>query len=345
MRSTLPVNGLTAAFLTTVVTLGLAPEASAAPRFEAFGDGSVWKTDVRSAPLNPNSAALVTNLVGQVAENYGTAAFNVNTYGTSIYTVPADQAVVDVAWIDCQRKGRAPAGLLGEGGQFTAVPIPSDAVPAAGTDGQLTVHSPSSDTLWEFWKAKRVNGQWQACWGGRLDDVSTSGGYFSGWWGASASGLAVSGGSVLVQDAQAGVVDHALSLQLPEVQEKSVYSWPAQRSDGDDLSADAIPEGLRFRLDPTVNVEALPLTPIAKMVARSAQTYGFIVTDRAGAVAVVAESPSAAIAATGVNPWTALMRGKKSYEIFKNFPWDKMQALPVDHGEPSVVPPAVPAPV
>ena len=336
MRSTLPFSGLTAAVLTTVVTLATTTEASAVPRFEAFGADSVWKADVSSAPLNPNSAALVTNLVGQVAANYGTAAFNVNTYGTSIYTVPADQPLIDVTWVDCQRKGKAPAGLLGEGGQFTAVPIPADAVPAAGTDGQLTIHSPSTDTLWEFWKAKRVNGQWTACWGGRLDDVSTSEGYFEGWWGASASGLAVSGGSVLIQDAQAGVIDHALSLQIPNVQDKAVFSWPAQRSDGSDLTPNAIPEGLRFRLDPAVNVEALNLTPIAKMVARSAQKQGFIVTDRAGAVAVVAESPSAVTAATGINPWTALMKGKKSYEIFKNFPWDKMQALPMDYGEPQV---------
>ena len=49
--------------------------------------------------------------------------------------------------------------------------------------------------------------------------------------------------------------------------------------------------GTRFRLDPSVNVDKLQLHPVAKMVARAAQTYGFIVTDQSGAVAVVTAPP------------------------------------------------------
>ncbi|MEZ0166643.1 DUF4124 domain-containing protein [Kineococcus sp. LSe6-4] len=328
---------------TSILTLSASPSlagasdviADQAPTGGIFSATSVWRTDVSKAPVNPDSAALVSNVTGQVAANYGTAAFNVNQYGTSIYTVNATQQRVDVAWNNCQRKPYTPSGLLGEGGQFSQVPIPDGAVPAAGTDGQLTIYSPETDQLWEFWKAKRVNGTWQACWGGRIDGVSTSPGYFDGYWGAAASGLAVSGGSVLIGDAQAGVIDHALSLQLVDVQEASTFSWPAQRSDGIDTAADAIPEGLRFRLDPTVNVDALKLTPIARAIAKAAQKYGFIVTDRAGAVAVVAESPSAVKADTGVNPWTTLMKGKPSYAIMKNFPWDRLQALPMDYGVPA----------
>ncbi|WP_432511354.1 DUF4124 domain-containing protein [Kineococcus sp. SYSU DK001] len=353
--------GLAAVALTTALTVSLAPTATAGtptlgagqrglaapPKVVAqttsaattlnglYGARSVWKTDVSQAPLAANSGALVANLAGQVDRYYGAAAFNVNKFGTSIYTVDAGQRRIDVKWDNCQRKTYTPRGLLGAGGQFTQVPIPDDAVPAAGTDGQLTIYSPSSDQLWEFWKAKRVDGQWQACWGGRIDRVSTSHGHFSEHWGASASGLAVAGGSILVSDAQAGVIDHALSLQLVNAGIYSNWSWPAQRSDGQDRSADAIPEGTRFRLDPSVDVDALKITPLAKMVAKAAQKYGFIITDKGGAVAITAESPSAVQAATGVNPWTSVMAGKKSYEIFKGFPWDKMQALPKDYGKPT----------
>lgn len=357
MRKPLPVAAAAAVFSVLAVTA--APAASAqgpvvpgrsrsvasashinsvigtdGPRGGVFGAKSVWKTNVAQAPLAPNSAALVANLAGQVKRYYGAAAFNVNTYGTSIYTVDAAQARVDVKWDNCQKKTYTPRGLLGDGGQFTGVPIPDDAVPAAGTDGQLTVYSPATDQLWEFWKAKRVGTQWQACWGGRIDNLSQSYGYFANGFGAAATGLALSGGAVLIKDAQAGVIDHALSLQLVNAGIYSNWSWPAQRSDGQDRSADAIPEGTRFRLDPSVNVDSLNLTPIAKMVAKAAQKYGFIVSDKGGAVAITAESPSADQAVTGVNPWSSLMAGKKSYEIFKNFPWDKMQALPKDYGKP-----------
>ncbi|MEZ0491252.1 DUF4124 domain-containing protein [Kineococcus sp. TBRC 1896] len=307
--------------------------ADSAPTGGVFGKSSVWKTDVSSAPVAANSPALVANLAGQVQKYYGAAAFNVNSFGTSIYTVGASQSRVDVIWDNCQRKNYTPSGLLGEGGQFTQVPIPDDAVPAAGTDNHLAIYSPSSDQLWEFWKAKKVDGKWQACWGGRIDGVSTSRGHFDGYWGASATGLPVSAGAVLVKDAQAGVIDHALSLQVVNAAIYTNFSWPAQRSDGQDKSPDAIPEGTRFRLDPSVDVDSLKLTPIARMVAKAAQQYGFIVTDKGGAVAITAESPSAVKASTGVNPWKSLMKGKPSYSIFANFPWDKMQALPAGYGK------------
>ena len=301
---------------------------------------SAWWTAVRSvkvstAPLNPNSAALVSNLAQQVAVRYsGVAAFNVNSYGTSVYTVSADQPRIDVAWDNCQGKTYTPTGLLGPGGQFTAVPIPDEAVPATGTDGELTVYSPGSDQLWEFWRAKRVNGQWQACWGGRIDHVSSSYGYFLGGFGAAATGLSFSAGAIGIKEAQAGVINHAIALQVVDAQNWKSFSWPAQRSDGQSTAANAIPEGLRFRLDPTLNVDALSLTPLAKMIAKAAQKYGFIVTDKGGAVAVTAESASAVVADTGVNPWPALMQSKPSYTIMANFPWNKLQALPVNYGKP-----------
>ncbi|WP_432490935.1 DUF4124 domain-containing protein [Kineococcus gypseus] len=306
-----------------------------APRGSFFGPTSVWKQDVRKAPVNPRSAAMVAGLHRQVTTLYnGVAAFNVSNYSTNVYTVSGAQRRVDVAFDDCQKKKYTPAGLLGAGGQFTGVPIPDDAVPARGSDGQLTIYSPSTDQLWEFWRAKRVDGRWQACWGGRIDAVSTSPGYFSGGFGAAATGLSFSAGAIGIKDVQAGSIDHALSLQIVEPKKWTTFSWPAQRSDGFSTDPDAIPEGLRLRLDPAVDVESLKLTPIGKMVARAAQKYGFIVTDKAGAVALTAESGTATANATGVDPWPALMRGKPHYEIMRGFPWDKLQALPENYGKP-----------
>ncbi|NAZ88695.1 DUF4124 domain-containing protein, partial [Kineococcus indalonis] len=301
-----------------------------------FGSTSVWKKDVTTAPVHANSAAMVSGLAQDVTSRYGgIAAFNVWQYNTSVYTVSSTQAKVDVKFDDCQGKGYVPKGLTGPGGQFTQVPIPSGAVTAAGTDAQLTIYSPASDQLWEFWKAKKVNGTWQACWGGRIDKASTSYGYFLNGFGASATGLATSAGAVSVKDAQAGAIDHAIALAIPSPANWKNFSWPAQRSDGSSTAANAIPEGSRLRLDPRVNVDALNLTPVAKMVAKAAQKYGFIVTDKAGAVSVVAESGAGLKAATGTDPWTGLLAGTPSYQVMRNFPWNKLQVLPKDHGKPA----------
>ncbi|WP_432507746.1 DUF4124 domain-containing protein, partial [Kineococcus arenarius] len=300
-----------------------------------FGARSVWKQDISTAPVAADSAPMVSRLAQEVASSYnGVAAFNVNQYNTSIYTVPASQPRVDVQWSNCQNRSYTPKGLLGPGGQFTQVPVPADAVPATGRDAQLTVYSPETDQLWEFWRMKKVDGVWSACWGGRINNVSTSYGYFLHGFGAAATGLALSGGAIGIKEAQAGQINHAVALAIPDPAHWKTFSWPAQRSDGTNTSPDAIPEGTRLRLDPSVDVDALKLTPLATMIAKAAQKYGFIVVDRAGAVAVSTESSAAVKATTGVDPWPALMQGKPSYTIMQNFPWDKLQALPKDYGKP-----------
>ncbi len=306
-----------------------------APRGGGFGAASVWLTDVHSAPLATNSAALVSNLDAQVKSLYGgNAAFNVWQYNGNFYTVPGDQARVDVKWNDCQGKGSVPTGLLGPGGQFMSVPIPSNAAGSTGTDSSISIYQPGTDTMWDFWKLAEGADGWHACWGGRIDHVSTSQGWFLNGFGATATGLAGEGGMVNIRDVEAGSIDHALSLAVLRAAPANTFSWPAQRSDGSDTAADAIPEGTRLRLDPTVDVASLTIHPIAKMIAKAAQTYGFIVTDRAGTVGVAAEGGSAVQLMTGVNPWSGFMAGTPSYGIMAGFPWNRLQALPKDYGKP-----------
>ena len=141
---------------------------------------------------------------------------------------------------------------------------------------------------------------------------------------------------------QQGVIQHALRIGLPKIAFRTAWSYPAQRSDGKEPTEapNAIMAGQRFRLDPSVDVASLGLTPIATAVARSAQKYGFIVTDRAGTLTISTESGQAATQATGTNPWTKLMGGTPAYLIMKNFPWSRLQALPVNYGQGLPVTPA-----
>jgi hypothetical protein len=200
------------------------------------------------------------------------------------------------------------------------------------------VYSPDTDQLWEFWKAKqRDDGSWQACWGGRIDKVSQSEGWFPGFTGTSATGLASSAGAIGIEEAQRGEINHALAIVLPEPAKGHV--WPARRSDGFSLDVNGIKEGTRLRLDPSVDVDALKLHPIAKMTAKAAQKYGIIVTDKAGAVALVTESGAAVKAKTGVDPWTALRTkpgaaaATPGYAIYDGFPWDKIQVVQEGWGQ------------
>ncbi len=290
--------------------------------------------DVSSASVAPGSAAMVAHLAGTVADRYGgIAAFNAYRYNNSYFVAAAGTPTVDVAFNDCQNKGHTPDGLVGPGGQFSDVPIPAHAIPSPGTDKAMSIYSPEQDRLWEFWVTERTgDGGWSACWGGRIDSVSTSPGFFEGGFGATATGLASSGGMVRLADIRSGSIEHAVSLAIPNPAVWTNLSWPAQRSDGWDSHPDAVPEGTRLRLDPSVDVDALGLHPVAVMVARAAQQYGFLVIDKSGSVSVIAESGAAEQAATGKDPWEPILAGTPDHEILKGFPWHRLQAMPQDFG-------------
>ncbi|MBK7720963.1 MAG: hypothetical protein IPI32_01705 [Austwickia sp.] len=310
------------------------PRPAAVRRAVTFAPGSVWTQQVGRAPLADNSTAVVADLVRQVADHYGgTAAFNAYEYNTAFHVAAKGQRRVDVGFYDCQRKGQVPSGLYDGPRHFQSVPVPDDAAAAVGTDAMMSIYDPAADQIWEFWQMRRTGaGGWQACWGGRLDQVSRKQGYFPSYYGTSASGMVLAGGMITIDEVRAGAINHAIALAVVESQAWPKVSWPAQRTDGGTRDPNVVMHGQRLRLDPSLDVSTYDLTPIGRMVATAAQRYGFIVVDRAGLVGVSTESGRATARRTGVNPWDRLLGGP-SYLAMKNFPWDRLQALPPDYGK------------
>ncbi len=302
-----------------------------------LGRDSFYVSRIEKAPLDPRSAAIVESLRQDVVTRYnGVAAVNAYQFNVSFHSVPADQPRVDVDFVDCQGKGYVPWDVYKGEAYFKGVPIPDDAVPAVGSDGQLTVHDPSTDQLWEFWKARRDagTGRWEACWGGRVDNLSTSLGSHSKYYGVAATGLVMAGGMISLEEVRRGAIDHALYLAVPTSQAYPEISWPALRGDGRAIdSPDVVRQGQRVRLDPRVNLDELNLTPVGRMVAQAAQRYGFIISDTAGAVAVITESGAREAARTGENPWNKLL-GVPTYDVLRGFPWERMQVVEKDYGQP-----------
>lgn len=302
-----------------------------------FGGGTnVFTQDISSAPVAADSPAMVAKLTRQVTDHYnGVAALNSTQYNASMYVVDAATPRVDVRFDDCQKKGFTPQGLLDGARQFEGVPIPADAQPAVGTDKALSIVSPSTDQVWEFWVAQKDGDGWSACWGGRIDHASANVGRFEHPYGATASGLPMVGSMVTLAEARALRIDHAVSLVLVDNAAQDTFSYPANRSDGQDTAQHAIPIGSRIRLPKSVDVERLGLSPLGAAIARAAQTYGFIVVDTSGAVAVITQSGQEEQARTGVDPWPGILGGVEPYHVMAGFPWDKVEIVEKDYGAPS----------
>jgi hypothetical protein len=299
-----------------------------------FAPTSIWNQGVApNAPVDPNSAAYVRNLARQAtprtAGGYG-AGIQTTSFGVPIYTVGAAQPRIPV-------KLDTVSPILGAA--FKAgIPLPANAVAAAGTDGNLAVWQPSTDTMWEFWKLTRQADGWHARWGGKMVGVSRNPGVYRDvlgpdgknyiercWWGAPSSKFPLVAGVIRISELRSGVIPHALVLHLPEIR-AGVRNFPAQGTDGGSTAPNSIPMGARFRLDPSVNVNAMPWPPAIKALAKAAQSYGVVVGNRSGDVGFRAEDPRQ----YGTDPYPALFGNVSASKLMRQFPWDKLRMLRLD---------------
>jgi hypothetical protein len=300
-----------------------------------FARDSIWKAPVPSgAPLDPNSASIVQNLVQQAA----TESLDLGLNGPPFYVVPANAAKVRVTLDEfnpvLQRV-------------FDAVPMPPSAQPGKGTDHPLAVYQPSTDTMWEFWKLSREPDGWHAHWGGRMIHVSKDPGYYrhvvdakgnvleQASWGTTAASFPLMGGVMTTAELRAGHIDHALSLAISHTR-AGVFAAPAQRTDGDSLDPNAPPEGAHFRLDPTLNLASLRLPPFVLMMAQAAQRYGIYIDNRSDGFTFRCQDPRQFEARYGYNPYLgrddrpgspgALLSAWPG-ELLRMFPWSHLQLL------------------
>jgi hypothetical protein len=310
------------------------PPAAAPVSARLFAPDSVWNAPLPdNAPLDPANGVLVRTLRDTVAQNeaagWGPWIETANT--SPLYTVPANQPTERVQ-LD---PGSWKASLQQA---FQAVPIPPAATPAAGSDAHMTVWQASTDRLWEFYEARKLADGWHASFGGAMSNVSRSPGYYDAnswpglsgtYWGATATSLPVIAGTVMIDELRAGVIPHALAMDIPWAKPK-VYSWPAQRTDGASTDPNAIPEGARFRLDPTLDLDTLNLPPMTRMLAKAAQHYGIIVRDQTGhAISFFAENPNP----SGDNPYittSGFFGAPDPTAVMRAFPWEHLQLLKMD---------------
>ena len=277
-----------------------------------FSPDSVWNRPLPGdTPVAADSRALVANLRKQV--KYAGPWIATSDFSVPVVRVGARQKRVrvklDTSYAPLQR-------------DFASVPVPRTARPAPGSDRHLVVWQPATDTMWEFWLTQRKPDGWHARWGAKLRHVSRSPGVNPAPTGATASGLPLVGGLMTLGELRRGRIDHALSVAIPTTR-AGVAAWPATRTDGQDPSRTAIPEGTRFRLDPRVDVGRLGLPPAARAMARAAQRYGIIVRDKAGAVVFYGQIPPR----SQPKAYQTLFRGAYPNQLLAHFPWNRLQVV------------------
>ena len=289
-----------------------------------FSAASIFNEQLpASPPLASNSAAVVSDFMQQVTKYQGHVVINTTEWSTPVYVVPAGAPAV--AMIGKSSICPRPEGVFaGFQAQIEAVPLPANAVPAAGTDKEIVVWQPSTGHLWELWRVLAESGHWTACWGGEIANAATSDGIFPAPFGAGASGLSLLGGQIHLEDLERGSINHALEILMPDTA-AGTFLAPANRTDGASNASDAIPEGTRLRLSPTLNLSSLHLSAAGLEIATAIQRYGIIVGDTAGSVALSAQDPTPLIREGSANPYAKLL--PNPYDTLDAIPWNKLEVV------------------
>jgi hypothetical protein len=126
--------------------------------------------------------------------------------------------------------------------------------------------------------------------------------------------------SIKVSELEAGNIPHAIAVGVPC---GAPPVPPANRSDGGgSISSGCIPEGTHFRLDPTLDLGVLGLSPGALTIARAIQTYGMYVTDQTGSTPVLMGED---VVSAGGNPYPGL--GLDVWPPLGGIPWNRLLAV------------------
>jgi hypothetical protein len=281
------------------------------------------------ASLDGSSAEIVSVFDKEIAaeeESKRGPYINTTSWSVPVYTAGAGEPTVRVKLVSA-------SPTLSLQSAWDAVPLQSDAQPAAGSDKHLVVWQPSTDKLWEFYHLELTPSGWQAAAGGAIRHMSSDDGAYSpsawhgaeSWWGASGCSLSVAGGLITLEDLEKGQINHALAMAIPNVR-SGVYASPAERSDGVSSEPLSLPEGAHLRLDPSLDLASLHLPKLTLMMAEAAQRYGIVIRDKASNVAFYAQDPIP----TGSEPFTGahgFFEGRSPEQILASFPWSHLQLL------------------
>ena len=245
--------------------------------YRSFDVQSYWNTTMASAPLDPNSSGMINYLKTDSSTSYlqlvGTSADG--GWGEPIYWAKPTDPVYNVISTGFSL---AP--------EMKSVRIPATARVASTTDSQMTVYDLEKGGVYKLQHASynASNNTWSA----------GAGAYYYLGSNGLAGKLAESNEprnqghrgvppgvhAVRWDEIVAGRIDHALKIALNTPSTSHV--WPMLGSDGKSTDPNAIPQGARLRIKPSVDLASLSLSPAARTIATALQRYGALVGDSSG---------------------------------------------------------------
>jgi hypothetical protein len=243
------------------------PDRSSIGGCPVFPDDNPWNRRVDSAPLRPESSAMIAAIQStggtRLHPDFGENA----RYGIPFVVVGPTQPEVPVVY--------TAYGDESDPGPF---PVPADAPveggPDAAGDRHVIVLRSGTCELFELYRAFPSGGGWRADSGARFDLRSNELRPL-GWTSADAAGLPILPGLVRYEEVASGAITHAIRVTFSRTQDG--YVLPATHAASNRSDPALPPMGLRLRLSSSFDLDSL--TGQARIIATAMQRYGLIVAD------------------------------------------------------------------
>ena len=229
-----------------------------------FPADNPWNAPIDTAAVDPNSAAILSNigLTTALHPDFG-ANFNGGPFGIPYVVVSGTQPLVNVSFDFADESDPGP------------YPIPPNAPVEPGGDAHVLVVDRDHWKLYEMWNSsKQADGSWHAG-SGAVFDLSSDALRPAGWTSADAAGLPIVPGLVRYDEVVAGTIAHALRFTVSRT--RRAYVSPARHWASTDTSSLRPPMGMRVRLKSSVDISGYPAS--AQVILRALKKYGMMVAD------------------------------------------------------------------
>ena len=254
--------------------------------------------------VDPGSPAAISLLSGI------NLVVSLRQWTVAVYGAAANTTLTDVALTNTWGSGLT---------QLKGVPMPNGVVPDPAGDGHLTVVQPSTNCVYDLFRARTVDGAWVANWANAIKQDSS--GIYPDAGGTRAAGFSAALGLIWPQEIERGHIDHALVFAYPYT--SSAYVAPAMRSDGHTTTVGALPIGARLRLDPTLDLSTLGLSRTERVIAKALQEYGMVLADTSGGFTLYAAHPLG----LGYDPYQQLFGTTSDWASLAKIPKGRFQVL------------------
>src|SRR3984957_16759191 len=273
--------------------------------FVPFTGSSLWNTDISSAPVDANSASIITNWVGSV--NVHPDWGNDPTYGIPYVVVDGSQSLININ-----------LGAYPDESDPGPMPVPANAPVEGGSsstgDRHVLVLNNANCFLYELYNASpNSGGSWNADSTAVWDLLRTGNAQRPyTWTSADAARLPIFPGLVRYDEVAAGKIQHAFRFTLPKT--SAAFTPPASHSAATTSDTTAPPMGMRLRLKSSYDISGFSTQ--MQVILTAMQKYGLILADNGSSLYVtgVADSrwgsdldslktvPSSAFEVVQINP-------------------------------------------